>query len=79
MLFVVIVNSLDRLDAWIIIAFVVLPRRLLVPVKDLVWTVSLRYMTEREERDYALGRQMARSTSHQLPRTQQPGQSRREG
>lgn len=36
MLFVVIVDSLDRLDTWVLIAFVVLPRRLLVPVKDLV-------------------------------------------
>ena len=35
MLFVVIVDSLDRLDTWVLIAFVVFAGRLLVPIKDL--------------------------------------------
>ena len=45
MLFVVIEDALDGLDTRILVAYVVLPRRLFVPVKDL-WTVGLRYMTK---------------------------------
>jgi hypothetical protein len=81
-LFVVIEDALDRLDTWILIAFVVLPRRFLVPVKDLAWvawSACLHHMTEGEERDDALGRQMARSRSHRLRHTRQPGRSQREG
>ena len=45
MLLVVIEDAPDRLDTWIIVAFIGLPSRLFVPVEDLE-TIGLRKMTD---------------------------------
>jgi len=55
MLLVIVIDLLHGLDTWVLIALVVFPRRLLVPVEDLsvISVYSGRYLESAVERAYS--------------------------